>query len=42
MVKVVVRNDNIKQALGVLRKKSANEGLVQEVKLRSHFENNTC
>ena len=41
MVKVVVRNDNIKQALGILKKKTASEGLVQETKQRAHFENKT-
>lgn len=41
MVRVVVRNDNIKQALAILKKKSESEGLIQETKRRVCFEKKT-
>ncbi|MHA1550172.1 MAG: 30S ribosomal protein S21 [Alphaproteobacteria bacterium] len=41
MVKVVVRGDNVEQALRVMKKKAAKEGLSRESKMRAHFEKPT-
>ena len=38
MVQVVVRDNNIDQALRVLKKKMQREGTFREMKLRRHYE----
>ena len=38
MVQVVVRDNNIDQALRVLKKKMQREGTFREMKLRNHYE----
>ncbi|MFK7866244.1 MAG: 30S ribosomal protein S21 [Alphaproteobacteria bacterium] len=37
-MQVVVRDNNVDQALRVLKKKMQREGLFREMKLRRHFE----
>lgn len=37
-VQVVVRDNNIEQALRVMKKKLQREGVFREMKLRKHFE----
>jgi small subunit ribosomal protein S21 len=37
-VEVVVRDNNVDQALRVLKKKMQREGIYREMKLRRHFE----
>ena len=37
-MKVVVRDNNVEQALRVLKKKLQREGVFREMKLRRHFE----
>jgi len=37
-VQVVVRENNVDQALKVLKKKMQREGVFREMKLRSHYE----
>jgi small subunit ribosomal protein S21 len=41
VVKVVVRNNNVEQAINVIKKKSQKEGLQREVKMRQAFEKPT-
>lgn len=38
MVEVVVRDNNVDQALRALKKKMQREGLFREMKMRRHFE----
>ena len=38
IVQVVVRDNNVDQALRVLKKKMQREGLYREMKLRKHYE----
>ncbi|OPZ79326.1 MAG: 30S ribosomal protein S21 [Alphaproteobacteria bacterium ADurb.Bin438] len=38
MVQVVVRDNNVEQALRVLKKKLQREGVLREIKLRRNFE----
>lgn len=38
MVEVVVRDNNIDQALKVLKKKMQREGIFREMKMRRHYE----
>ena len=38
MVQVSVRDNNIDQALRVLKKKMQHEGIFREMKMRRHFE----
>ncbi|MBV8938327.1 MAG: 30S ribosomal protein S21 [Alphaproteobacteria bacterium] len=38
MVEVVVRDNNVDQALRALKKKMQREGLYREMKLRRHYE----
>lgn len=38
MVEVVVRDNNVDQALRVLKKKMQREGIFREMKMRRHFE----
>lgn len=38
MVEVVVRDNNVEQALRVLKKKMQREGLFREMKMRRHYE----
>ncbi len=38
MVEVVVRDNNIDQALRALKKKMQREGIFREMKMRRHFE----
>ncbi len=38
MVEVLVRDNNIEQALRVLKKKMQREGLFREMKMRKHYE----
>ena len=38
MVEVVVRDNNVDQALRALKKKMQREGIFREMKLRRHFE----
>lgn len=38
MVEVVVRENNVDQALRVLKKKMQREGLFREMKMRRHYE----
>jgi len=37
-VQVLVRDNNVDQALRVLKKKMQREGIFREMKMRSHFE----
>lgn len=37
-MEVVVRDNNVEQALRVLKKKMQREGLYKEMKMRRHFE----
>jgi len=37
-VQVVVRDNNVDQALKVLKKKMQREGIFRELKIRKHFE----
>jgi len=37
-VEVIVRDNNVEQALRVLKKKMQREGIFREIKLRRHFE----
>lgn len=41
IVQVNVRDNNVEQALRVLKKKMQREGLFREMKERRHFENNS-
>lgn len=38
IVQVVVRDNNVEQALRALKKKMQREGVFREIKLRRHFE----
>ena len=38
MVEVLVRDNNVDQALRVLKKKMQREGLFREMKMRRHYE----
>jgi len=38
MVQVVVRDNNIEQALRVLKKKMQRDGTIREMKMRKHYE----
>ena len=38
MVQVLVRDNNVDQALKALKKKMQREGIFREMKLRSHYE----
>lgn len=38
MVQVVVRDNNLEQALRALKKKMQREGIFREMKMRRHFE----
>lgn len=38
MVEVVVRDNNVDQALRALKKKMQREGLFREMKMRKHYE----
>lgn len=38
MIEVMVRDNNVDQALRVLKKKMQREGLFREMKMRKHFE----
>lgn len=38
MVEVVVRDNNVDQALRVLKKKMQREGVFREMKMRRHYE----
>lgn len=38
LVQIVVRDNNIEQALRVLKKKMQREGIFREMKMRRHFE----
>lgn len=38
IVQVVVRDNNVDQALRVLKKKMQREGIFREMKIRKHFE----
>lgn len=40
IVQVLVRDNNVEQALRVLKKKMQREGLFREMKERRHFEKN--
>ena len=42
MVKVLVRDNNVEQALRVLKKKGQKEGLLREIKERRYFETGTA
>jgi len=37
-VQVIVRDNNVDQALRVLKKKMQREGIFRDIKLRDHFE----
>jgi small subunit ribosomal protein S21 len=37
-VQVLVRDNNVEQALRVLKKKMQREGLIREMKLRKHYD----
>lgn len=37
-MEVIVRDNNVEQALRVLKKKMQREGIFREIKLRRHFE----
>ena len=41
MVKVLVRDNNVEQALRVVKKKGQKEGLLREIKERRYFETGT-
>lgn len=38
MVQVIVRDNNVDQALRALKKKMQREGIFREIKLRRHYE----
>jgi|TARA_B100001971_G_scaffold209491_1_gene233177 small subunit ribosomal protein S21 len=38
MVQVTVRDNNVDQALRVLKKKMQREGVIREMKMRKHYE----
>lgn len=38
LVQIVVRDNNIEQALRVLKKKMQREGIFREMKMRRHYE----
>lgn len=38
MVEVAVRDNNVEQALRVLKKKMQREGIYREMKMRKHYE----
>ena len=38
MVEITVRDNNVEQAIRVLKKKLQREGLFRELKIRRHFE----
>ena len=38
MVEITVRDNNVEQAIRVLKKKLQREGLFRELKIRKHFE----
>ena len=38
MVEVVVRDNNVEQALRALKKKMQREGIFREMKMRKHYE----
>lgn len=38
MVQVVVRDNNVDQALRALKKKMQREGVIREMKMRKHYE----
>ncbi|OAB55626.1 30S ribosomal protein S21 [Phormidium willei BDU 130791] len=38
MVQIIVRDNNVEQALRALKKKMQREGLFREMKSRTHFE----
>ncbi len=38
MVQIFVRDNNVEQALRVLKKKLQREGIFREMKMRKHFE----
>ena len=38
MIEVMVRDNNVDQALRVLKKKMQREGVFREMKMRKHFE----
>lgn len=38
MVEVIVRDNNVEQALRALKKKMQREGLFREMKMRRHYE----
>ena len=38
MVEIYVRQNNVDQALRALKKKMQNEGILREIKARTHFE----
>jgi small subunit ribosomal protein S21 len=42
LVKVLVRENNVEQALRVLKKKGQKEGLLRETKERKYFETGTA
>ena len=42
MVRVLVRENNVEQALRVLKKKGQKEGLLRETKERKYFETGTA
>ena len=42
MVKVLVRDNNVEQALRVLKKKGQKEGLLREIKERKYYETGTA
>ncbi len=41
-VQVLVRDNNVDQALKVLKKKMQREGVFREMKLRGHYEKRAC
>ena len=38
MVQIIVRDNNVEQALRVLKKKMQREGIFREMKMRRHYE----
>ena len=42
MVKVLVRDNNVEQALRVVKKKGQKEGLLREIKERRYYETGTA
>ncbi len=40
MVQISVRDNNVEQALRILKKKMQREGIFREMKMRKHFEKN--